>query len=284
MNNKEYDLTPIRKEIYRVYKCFVDICRKNKLRYTLAYGTVLGAVRHNGFIPWDDDFDVHMPRPDYEKFKIIANQQLPEEYLLVSSENCDGYRATFSKVYFVDRHRVEEIEKESNLTCSQGIFIDVFPVDGVPMRIADNIVFQIGAIMVASLYRFLYRKKCSRIVGKISYAIGWLVHKCHKDIKSFAEFNAWYYSFTAPFEASSRCGRFHEAFGKYTWILPTESLVHPSYVTFEGELAPVPADYDSYLRQNYGEYMKLPPEADQEPMHSRELPSPWRFGDGVSPR
>lgn len=279
--NEYYNLTPIHKEILRIYKSFAEICNESKLRFTIAYGTALGAIRHNGFIPWDDDFDVHMPRPDYEKFKKIANQKLPKGLLLVSSDNCSDYMLPFAKLHCIDKNIVDEVEVKSGLKCAQGLFIDIFPVDGVSETFWGGIANKIGALIVASLYRFLFRKKSSKVIAKLSWLIGWLVHKYYHEIQTFSDFNKWYFSFSTSFDKCSRCGRLHEILGKYIWILPVESFINPRFVLFEGEVVPIPADYKSYLEQNYGDYMTLPPESERKPTHGCDVQSSWRFGDGV---
>ena len=107
-----------------VLKDVHDFCITNDIRYSLAYGTLIGAVRHQGFIPWDDDIDIFMPRPDYEKFcKIYPS----EKYKLISSYDQDSYLA-FSRVCEMDKTLVKEFVPWCK--CDTGVWIDVFPLDG----------------------------------------------------------------------------------------------------------------------------------------------------------
>lgn len=113
---------------YEILCNVADLCEKNGLRYGLAGGTLLGAVRHGGFIPWDDDIDIEMPRPDYIKFMKIADQ-LPNRYKLSSPYNdLDNFHA-YSKVYDLKTKLVEFPEGKK---IDIHVYIDIFPIDGMP--------------------------------------------------------------------------------------------------------------------------------------------------------
>ena len=92
------NLRKLQLEELKILKMFKKICEENDLRYYLLGGTLLGAVRHDGFIPWDDDVDVCMPREDYEKFQKIADKQLEKPYYLRSLENNNDYRYCFARI------------------------------------------------------------------------------------------------------------------------------------------------------------------------------------------
>ncbi len=108
---------------------FVRICKKHNLKYTLVAGTVLGAVRHSGFIPWDDDIDVGMLRPDYEKFLEVAPKELKDKYILDCFEQNKDYHLSFAKIK--KNGTIFDEEAAHHMNNHKGIFLDVFPLDNV---------------------------------------------------------------------------------------------------------------------------------------------------------
>lgn len=101
------------------------ICRENNINYWIESGTLLGMIRHNGFIPWDDDIDIGMMREDYEKFLKIADKYLPEDLYLQNAQIDNGVGNSWSKV----RHRYSKLIEEDNATYHEGLFVDIFPYD-----------------------------------------------------------------------------------------------------------------------------------------------------------
>ena len=112
-----------KQRLIKLFKEFIDVCNKNKLRYYAAYGTALGAVRHRGIIPWDDDIDVWMPREDYERFLSLRNQLTATPYEILDIQN-KGYYLYFAK--FCNKNTTL-IEREGKPII--GLYIDIFPLD-----------------------------------------------------------------------------------------------------------------------------------------------------------
>lgn len=106
-----------------------QVCTEHGLRYSLAYGTLLGAVRHKGFIPWDDDIDLMMPREDYEKLLVIWNQSAPKGYILQNTRTDSDFTQNFTKIR-KDHTTFLQDEAERTKHYHKGIFVDIFPVIG----------------------------------------------------------------------------------------------------------------------------------------------------------
>ena len=123
-----YEIRPLQLRILDILRAVDKTCREHGLCYYIWAGTMIGAVRHKGFIPWDDDLDIAMPRPDYER--LIAHQQewLPEPFEMVCAENDDSYPLPFAKIQDSSTTLIERM----HLKYLGGIYLDVFPVDGVP--------------------------------------------------------------------------------------------------------------------------------------------------------
>lgn len=122
------DVWKVEQEILDV---FHKVCVDNNLKYSIAYGTLLGAVRHKGFIPWDDDIDVIMPREDYEKLRTLWVKNAPKKYIFQDYYTDKNYINNFAKIR-KDKTAFVQSEKEKDFNYHKGIFIDVFPADRVP--------------------------------------------------------------------------------------------------------------------------------------------------------
>ena len=119
------------------------ICRKYNIHYSIVGGTMLGAVRHQGFIPWDDDVDVGFLRPDYEKFREYLEKELDHErFYFQDHRNTPGYRWGYGKL----RRRNTEYVRlgQDHLPYGQGVFIDLFPYDSVPNRRLSRLFFRLS--------------------------------------------------------------------------------------------------------------------------------------------
>lgn len=124
----EYDLKKLHNNMLDILSAIDETCRKYNLRYYLIAGTMLGAVRHKGFIPWDDDADVCMPHSDYDKLIEHASEWLPKRYELICAENDKTYPQPFAKIQDSETTLIEH----AHLRYLGGVYVDVFPVDGMP--------------------------------------------------------------------------------------------------------------------------------------------------------
>lgn len=242
-----------------ILKQFADFCEKNSLYYTLGYGTLLGAVRHKGFIPWDDDIDIYMPRKDYEKVLDLYknNQSVGGLELLYSTEE-NKYYYPFAKL--CDPKTVAKME--SNLT-EHGIWIDIFPVDKVPEDRKKALKFHkrmrfLKRVVIAYTTDFKHRKLDKKTLPKIVFsAYGKIIGK--KKITAKLEREAVQYNNTSsryvcPIVFQTLLG------GEMT---ETDFLT-PVKLQFEQYEFNAPTKYHEYLTSLYGDYMQLPPENKRE--------------------
>ena len=123
-----YDVDELHKRILRIVKAVDSTCKEKNLRYYIWAGTMIGAVRHKGFIPWDDDLDIAMPRKDYNLLLENAASWLPETFEFVCAEDDSSYPLPFGKIQDASTTLIERM----HLKYLGGIYIDVFPIDGVP--------------------------------------------------------------------------------------------------------------------------------------------------------
>jgi len=139
-----------------IFKAFLKVCKENDLRYFLAGGTLLGAVRHKGFIPWDDDMDVLMPRKDYDRFLEIGQSLLPPEYFLQTRQTDREYPCNFAKIRDSRTTFVEKSLKDRVI--NHGVYIDIFPLDYFPQS------------PVVQQWKLFWWKLSSVCVGQVFYS------------------------------------------------------------------------------------------------------------------
>lgn len=265
---EEFNLRPLHAELFKIYQEMDRVCMKYGLRLYGTSGTALGAVRHHGFIPWDDDMDVGMPRPDYERFLEIADRELPANLKLITWRNCKAYDLILSKVVLADRERVDHVAEESGLKLAEGIYIDIFPFDGFPTS-PIAVKFRLVRMAVYKCVQHLgYRLRSSRL-RRLGLALR------ERELRRI------------PFETAERVInnmwfredlRFAKS-PKSSWY-SAKALGGGRLIPFENGTMRVFDDVDVYLRSIYGDYMKLPPLEQQRLKHGLDniaVPS-WRFG------
>ena len=190
-----------------IFKSFLMVCKKLDLKYFLAGGTLLGAIRHNGFIPWDDDIDVIMPREDYEKFLEKGQALLEKKYFIQNYKTDPEFVLNFTKIRNSETTFIEKTSKNRNI--NHGIYIEI-------------------------------QDKKEKMYKK--------------------------YKYTDSEKIISYCGMY----GKKE-IMPKKYFGEGKKVLFEGIEVIAPQEYDLYLKQFYGDYMKLPPKEQQVTHHYNEI-------------
>ncbi len=232
-------------------QAFVAVCRQLGLSYYLLGGTLLGAVRHKGFIPWDDDIDVGMHRKDYEIF-IKKGQDLLPKHLFIQNLHTDTeYPMCFTKIRNSNTTFMES--SIAHLNVNHGVFIDVFPLDYYPEQGSEQKRFQrklkLCKIRINRTYRASGKKSWK---GK---AISVLALLRFPNLKKAIVYREKLYSQVRPSKLIVNHGG---AWGNKE-IVPEEWYGEGTTVMFEGLNVLAPAQYHNWLTQVYGDYMQLPP-------------------------
>ena len=243
-------------------------CDENHLRYYLSGGTLLGAIRHKGFIPWDDDIDVNMPRPDCEKLMqltkgFLGSYEIASPFGDLNAPYCDFYRIYNLNAVIENTHGVSSI----NHPYYQPVFIDVFPIDGLPdtekktknlyckirflrkILVASHLQHIEGRNLFSKVFYFLARFP-SRMIGSKRLSI-WLDRIERK----------------YPFEEQQYIGVTTSGVHFLEEKMPKKDYLPVIEVEFVGKKYHAPQNYDHYLTQLYGNYMELPPEDKRNSQH-----------------
>ncbi len=227
------------------------ICDKYELQYFLIGGTLLGAVRHKGFVPWDDDVDIAMPRSDYDKFVHYCSIELSKKYFLHCHETDDNYWNTFSKVRKNGTYLNEK--SISKLATHKGIYVDIFPLDNASNPNSKQSLLQTKIIDIISA--IIYQKRGLEFDHEQSSKLK-VLFLCIKpfQIKTLAKLQrkimTWYNSCQTDYWAG---------FGSHYGIIARDKYLPSKEIEYEGTLFKVPFDYDYVLTSLFGDYMVLPP-------------------------
>lgn len=259
---KELSFREIQLGEFEVLKKFTEICEKLNLRYYLFYGTLLGAIRHKGFIPWDDDIDIAMPRPDYEKFLKYFNEH-KDEFPDLELMNCRTHKKYIYPISRLCDTRYY-VDYEGAVEYGLGLFIDLYPLDGCGNTIEESekihkknkylcsFIFLAGGKSFSSSLSGGFVRSCLKFIGFLFAKIcgaPFFARQLEKNSMKYSyedskyvDCTVWY---TIPYH--------HER----------EWFNDPISCEFEGSMFPIPKNYDDLLKDWYGDYMKLPPEEEQ---------------------
>ena len=252
---REYDSATLKKlhsvEI-EILDEFVRICDKHKLTYYLFAGTLLGAIRHKGFIPWDDDVDVGMFRSDYDKFIEIASKELNSKYFLDCYELNKDYYFPFAKIK--KNNTIFDEEESSSHEHHKGIYIDIFPLDNVKN---NHKLGKVRALFIKSIVEVMLFKLKIRPLNKVNHpCLVFVLSLLSK--KSLME---WQKRLLTK-NKNDKSLYVASLTGSYAYekeLFLREIIYPPKKVVFEGKEYNGMNDNKRYLSQVYGDYMKLPP-------------------------
>ena len=254
---KELSVREYKKMTWDILVCIAEYLERHNLRYVLFYGTLLGAVRHQGFIPWDDDIDIAMPRPDYEEFrKLLKTEPLAPYYIPASVH--DG-NSVYPWMYIIDtRTKIENDE----LAMEENLFVDVFPLDGMPK---DEAAAKKRKEKGRRLHknhvrsRYPYKRDAGTLRGILKFPLLYWAHKTGP--AKFAE-QMEKLAKEVPYEEGTECAVM-TYFPDESEVFAKKDLFPAKKIGFEGREFCAPNNADKVLRTMFGNYWELPPKEKQ---------------------
>lgn len=243
---------------------FDAFCKRNELRYYLLGGCVIGAVRHGGFIPWDDDVDIIMPRADYEKMLVLwKEQESSERYLMLMTDGEVFTGNSFATLIDTSATMVKENQKDIDVP--HGIVTDIFPMDGCPDGRLQRYLQYYHAMMYSLYITEVVPSKHGKLIKTVGSVLLKLVPSRKRRTKIWQrhERKMSKYDFETHERCTELCAGPHYMLNEY----PQSAFAKAEYHDFEGLKMPLPQGYDVYLRMAFGNYMEMPPEDKQVPHH-----------------
>lgn len=257
MNNEE-TLKEVKKTELNILSTVDDFCRKNNIKYSLAYGTLLGAVRHKGFIPWDDDIDIWMTRENYNKFIRTWEQNPVQGYILQNTDLEEDFSQNFTKIR-KDNTAFIQTEEEKTTNYHKGIFIDIFPLDRVaktPSKIAVQKFYAMLTMLFYRKYAPPTEKGLKKYISKFFLKI---VPKSKYE-NARKHFENRYLSLSGDVDCSWLSNSTYRDLSIY---YDSDMMDDYTFLQFEGRNFMSVSNWDHALKMQYGDYMQLPPEKDR---------------------
>ena len=245
---------------FELLKVFTEICDQLQLRYFLVCGTALGAVKYQGFIPWDDDVDVALLREDYEVFIREAPRLLPEHIFLQNHQTERQSPIIFSKLRNSNTTYIEKTA--AKLPVHHGVYIDIFPLDGYPVKKAAARRFELKKLLYSKILVALYIQptRFKTLLAMPLRLLGvrkWYPYITDRYIALIKKY---------PCEGSALLCNHGNWQGKLEYA-PREQYGDGTTPSFEGLRVTVPENYDAYLTQKYGDWRADLPESERVGHH-----------------
>ena len=274
----QFDGYVISSTIKKVWAISIDLltqvdflCKKHNLKYFAIGGTLLGAIRHKGFIPWDDDIDIALPREDFDKFLKYASEELTEPYFLQTPLTDPSF---FNRLFVRLRNsNTTAISPfDGKLECNNGIFIDIFPLDSYSPSRKNNRFIKKEKLLSAVAWNKIHFKQLKKrgiarffsfcfsnvlLRGNISDFYKRHENKCLKISSNKLEYMGIQYSFYRG--------------GKEKWYWKSDCFDEMAFVDFEYIKIPIPKNYETILETTYGNYLEYPPKDSWGKFHDVEF-------------
>lgn len=264
----ERDLSKLQIAELDILKTFIKICEENNLRYFLCYGSMIGAIRHQGFIPWDDDIDVAMPRPDYQKFMEISSSVLPDN-LYFSTYKLGKEHITLSSM-IINKNKDFTLNNANTVT-ETGAWIDVLAIDGAPAEGIQRKLFFVKYLYRRTMCQLSHfnevvnlKKKrpwYEKVVIKIAQLTN--IERFLNPVKAGEKYHRLLSS--VPYDTAKEVATF-QGDDRLEGIVPKSVYGNGKKYKYEDIYVIGPDDYDTYLKCYYPNYM-TPPPMDQRNKH-----------------
>ena len=264
-----YEIRPLQLRLLDVLMKFDKVCREQGLRYYLVDGSLIGAVRHKGFIPWDDDMDVAMPREDYEALILHSDEWLPSPLEFVCYENDKKYPLHFGKIQDASTTLIER----PHLYYLGGVYLDIFPIDGAPEGKLRQRLYNFKYKMLTKALYFHFRDPYRHGHGPSCW-LPLLIRKLFTmdGLQQKIKKHMMLYDLK-----TSRLAAVNHNDGLGSMVDKIEVLGEPAPVEFEGQMVMGMKDNHAYLTQLFGDYMTPPPVGmrHQHNFHYMDLELPY---------
>lgn len=268
---KEFTIEKVQELEFGILKYIKELCEKYSIRYYLAYGTLIGAVRHKGFIPWDDDIDIMMPRDDYKRLLSLLEKDSHPYYKLISYETNDLFQVPLPKI--VDTRTVLIQDYDIIEPVPLGVYVDIFLMDGAGNDYEQAVKQYNQAFYFYQLWKKsrlkLFPSSMSHIRGLLRWIKNcfYIMKGGHFYMRQLSDYNSQFSFDESKYVATFETGTSDAE--KCIW--KKSDFESASYLEFNGELFSVPKNYDKVLRSEYGDYMVLPPLENQISNHRYDL-------------
>lgn len=254
-----YTISPMMKKVWAaelsMLEKFIDVCERNHLNYFLDGGTLLGAVRHKGFIPWDDDIDVIMPRKDYDRLWEIAEKEFEYPYFFQTTLSENVFFRTHAQLRKSDTTGFIDIDAKKDI--NKGIFLDIFVLDNIPNGILRKKLFKIDIMFRKKILAYQYDRNYETLSWKEKafYTLVHIFFKVYPFKRYYIKFNK-----VLPRYQDKKTALVGDITLKWRsnvqW--PKEWFNGYTYLTFEGLDVRVPLFYNEVLTRQYGNFMTIP--------------------------
>ncbi len=267
------NLSSVQAHVLDILHQLIELFEKENISYYILGGTMLGAIRHKGFIPWDDDVDIGIPREDYERFLKECNSKL-SQYLKIRTYNDESYHHYYYARVVDTRYHIKR--KGSIKEREEELWVDIFPLDGMPNSKIKTIIHKIKLLFIRLLYHMSCFDKVNikrpgrPVIDRIIIKVLMVTHICSSlnSTKLLNKIDKLLKKY--PISSSKYVFNFMGSTHAFREIFNKECFAEGTKYDFEDMRLIGPKNYDFYLKKLYGDYMKLPPENERN-IHADEF-------------